>query len=66
MNAIDSAVAQVLSAKQAAVHSKIKFAVEARRQDVTRMKGEMVTELIRATDRRTGRPAKGRLFDGVG
>lgn len=66
MNSIDSAVAQVLSAKQAALQSKIMFAVEAQRQDVTRMKGEMITELIQAADRRAGGPGKGRLFDGIG
>jgi len=66
MNSIDSAVAQVLSAKQAALQSKIMFAIEAQRQDVTRMKGELVTELIQATDRRPGPPGTGRLFDRMG
>jgi hypothetical protein len=65
MNPIDSAVTGVLSAKQAALQFKIELAVGARQQDLARMKGEMVADLIRKTERRSPRPATQQLFDGM-
>ncbi len=66
MNTIGPLFSQVLAVQEGALNFRIQMALEAKRQDIAQLKGDAVTELLRATDRSVRQTGKGRLFDRIG
>jgi len=65
MSSIDSAISSVLAAQDAALRSKIDFAIEAKRLDAQEQQGAAINRLIESAAQLGKAAGKGDGFDGV-